>query len=120
MFYESLARATASSSASVDGYGDEKDFVCPILHHDLCHRWSFYLVQRTFSMRYIKYFFITAGLLILGLGIYRPAKSQEGMKLHAVQVGMNSVMPSGDVVGFSCAAGLQDAEPRCYALIKER
>jgi hypothetical protein len=71
-------------------------------------------------MRVFWSFFLAVVLMIGAATFWQHASAQDGMKLHAVEVGTNSIVPPGDVVGFSCAAGLQDVTPRCYALIKER
>lgn len=105
----------------MDGYGDEKDSVRFILHHDLCHRGSFYLVQRTFSMKYIKSFIIIAGFLLLCFGIYRPAKSQEQTKLHVIEVTSGfsaTIAPDEKILGFACTSDERMLAPSCYVLVK--
>jgi len=74
------------------------------------------------EMKYVRTFFVIAGFLILCLGVEHGVfsmKAQEPMKLHSVEVGMNSVLPPGQVVGFACGAGLADPQVRCFALVKE-
>lgn len=74
------------------------------------------------EMRFVRALFIVAALSIMAMGTYHArakAQSQEAVRVVVVPAGNSDVsLPPGDIVGFSCAAGLKDVQPSCYILIK--
>jgi hypothetical protein len=106
----------------VDGCGDEAA-LCVLCHDRSCcrRRQSLRLEEGTFPMKYVRAFFIVAGLLILGFGaLHTKAASETKVQIVVVPGGQYDqvVLPPGEIVGFSCAAGITDVQPDCYILIK--
>jgi hypothetical protein len=72
-------------------------------------------------MKYVRIFFIAAGLLILGFGsAHTKAQTETKVQIVVVPGGRYDqvVLPPGQIAGFSCAAGITDVQPDCYILIK--
>jgi hypothetical protein len=116
----------------VGGYGDEaiiqEVFVCRFLSIYGSGRPYLCLVSRTSSkgkMKYIRAFFIIAGFLIIAFGATvvhtnAQARTQNVVQIVVVPGGRYDqvVLPPGDIVGFSCAAGITSVQPDCYILVK--
>jgi hypothetical protein len=68
-------------------------------------------------------------LVVVASAIYTSTKAQrqtgQRVRLRIQKVTEEGVLPGTfqgepDVVGFSCATGLADTEPTCYALLRDR
>jgi hypothetical protein len=77
------------------------------------------------KLKYVRAFFIIAGLLIIALGatvVHTNAqiRAQSVVRIVVVPGGQYDqvVLPPGEIVGFSCAAGVTSVQPDCFVLIK--
>lgn len=73
------------------------------------------------KLKHVRAFFVIAALLIIGFeAVHIKAQPKTVVRMVAVPGGNYDqvVLPSGNIVGFSCASGIADVRPNCYLLVK--